>query len=112
MMRSCVRLVGGGCLLVLLAAGCRRPVPVSQAETIPIVAVSVPVIRKVNDFVDFTGRTEAVESVEVKARVSGYLVKIGFQPGGVVKGDEQPNADAAASLIGAVAAQATVGVTP
>lgn len=99
-------------LLLLLAIGCRRPVAVSQGDATPTVAVATPVIRKVHDFADFTGRTEAVESVEVKARVSGYLVKIGFQPGAVVKGDEQANADNAAGLVGAVAAQTTVGATP
>ena len=37
------------------------------------------------DYVDFTGRTEAVQSVNVVARVSGYLVKEPFQEGSDVK---------------------------
>lgn len=42
----------------------------------PTVTVIEPVEKKLADFVEFTGRTEAVESVEIRARVSGYLEKI------------------------------------
>jgi multidrug efflux system membrane fusion protein len=43
------------------------------------------VVREVTDYVDFTARTEAVNSVNVVARVSGYLVKTPFQEGANVK---------------------------
>lgn len=37
------------------------------------------------DYVDFTGRTNAVQSVDIRARVSGYLVKMPFKEGAEVK---------------------------
>jgi RND family efflux transporter MFP subunit len=50
-----------------------------------VVTVSQPLQRPVTDYAMFTGRTAAVESVEVRARVSGYLQDIAFQPGEEVK---------------------------
>ncbi|MBI3795977.1 MAG: efflux RND transporter periplasmic adaptor subunit [Deltaproteobacteria bacterium] len=50
--------------------------------------VSPPVEREITDYYEYTGRTAAVEAVEVRARVSGYLVKVNFREGAVVnKGD-------------------------
>ncbi len=37
------------------------------------------------DYVDFTGRVNAVESVDIRARVSGYLVRMPFKEGAEVK---------------------------
>ena len=51
----------------------------------PAIPVSHPVARSVADYVDFTGRTNAIESVDVRARVSGYLVKMPFKEGAEVK---------------------------
>jgi RND family efflux transporter MFP subunit len=50
-----------------------------------MVSVSYPVERKVTDYADFTGRTAAVDSVEVRARVDGYLQSINFKEGALVK---------------------------
>jgi RND family efflux transporter MFP subunit len=47
--------------------------------------VSQPIEREVIDYDEYTGRTAAVAAVEVRARVSGYLVKVNFQEGSVVK---------------------------
>ena len=47
--------------------------------------VAHPVQREVTDFVDFTGRTAAVESVNIVPRVTGYLVQISFKEGSEVK---------------------------
>ncbi len=49
------------------------------------VAVSYPVEREVTDYADFTARTAAVDSVEVRARVWGYLKKVNFKEGALVK---------------------------
>jgi multidrug efflux system membrane fusion protein len=49
------------------------------------VPVSQPIERQVTDFVDFTGRTDAVQSVDVRARVTGYLVQMPFKEGTEVK---------------------------
>ena len=68
-------------------AGCARPPSEVPAEPI-LVTVSHPVERDVTDYADFTGRTAAVDSVEVRARVSGYLDKVNFKEGALVqKGD-------------------------
>src|SRR5437016_1010551 len=77
-----------GCGLVLCSlvlAGCTRA-PSEAPETAPIpVTVSHPVERQVTDYADFTGRTAAVDSVEVRARVWGYLDKVNFKEGALVK---------------------------
>jgi RND family efflux transporter MFP subunit len=51
----------------------------------PEVLVGLPVSREVSDYEDFPGRTEAVTSVEVRARVTGYLDKVHFEEGADVK---------------------------
>jgi RND family efflux transporter MFP subunit len=51
----------------------------------PPVRVSLPIVRDVTDYVDIPGRTDAVDSVQVRARVSGYLDKINFQDGAEVQ---------------------------
>jgi RND family efflux transporter MFP subunit len=51
----------------------------------PEVPVARPVVRQVTDYEDFTGRTEAPTRVELRARVTGYLVKATFQEGTEVK---------------------------
>src|SRR6266581_3391224 len=72
-------------VLVGAFAGCQQgPPQVAPAEP-PAVPVSRPVEREVTDFVDFTGRTDAVEAVNVVPRVTGYLVKIAFKEGSEVK---------------------------
>jgi RND family efflux transporter MFP subunit len=66
-------------------AGCMRaPVEGPSAEPTPV-TVSYPVEREVTDYVDFTCRTAAVDSVEVRAHVWGYLDKVNFQEGALVK---------------------------
>ena len=53
------------------------------------VTVSYPVEQEVTDYADFTGRTAAVDSVEVRARVWGYLDKVNFKEGALVKKDDK-----------------------
>jgi multidrug efflux system membrane fusion protein len=50
-----------------------------------VVVVSQPLQRKVTDYADSTGQTEAIPSVEIRARVSGYLTKVAFVSGADVK---------------------------
>ena len=70
--------------LLAIIAGCKKELP-KPAETLPVVPVSQPVERQVTDYVDFTGRTDAVQSVNVVARVTGYLVQMPFKEGADVK---------------------------
>lgn len=51
----------------------------------PQVTAARPVVRQVVEHDDFTGRFEAVEAVEVRARVSGVLESVLFREGGMVK---------------------------
>ncbi|MCK9589364.1 MAG: efflux RND transporter periplasmic adaptor subunit [Terrimicrobiaceae bacterium] len=54
----------------------------------PLVTVTPVQEREIQDFVVFTGRTEAVQTVDVRARVSGYLTETKFKDGqDVKKGD-------------------------
>jgi multidrug efflux system membrane fusion protein len=78
---------------ILALAGC-GPKPQAPSTEVTTVTVSLPVVRDVTDFEDYTGQTDAVQSVEVKARVTGYLTKIYFQPGQRVKGGERPEVTA------------------
>jgi RND family efflux transporter MFP subunit len=71
--------------LCLGLAGCVR-VPSAAPEAAPTpVTVSRPDEREVTDYADFTGRTAAVDSVEVRARVWGHLDKVHFKEGALVK---------------------------
>src|SRR5208283_4997827 len=74
--------------LCLALAGCARaPGEAPAAAPLPV-TVSYPVEREVTDYADFTARTAAVDSVELRARVSGYLDKVNFKEGALVqKGD-------------------------
>ncbi len=84
MTRVCLVLVFIG-LGVVANGGCQRPPsPVAPAEP-PALPVAKPVQREVTDYVDFTGRAEAVEAVDVRPRVTGYLVQILFKEGSDVK---------------------------
>jgi RND family efflux transporter MFP subunit len=67
---------------VALAAlvGCSSKPQVAELPP-PEVSVSRVVERDVADFFETTGRTQAVDSVDVRARVAGYLVKINFKDG-------------------------------
>jgi RND family efflux transporter MFP subunit len=59
-----------------------------KSVPLPTVTTSQPVERTVIDSDEYTGRTAAVEEVEVRARVSGYLNKVNFKEGSEVqKGD-------------------------
>ena len=51
----------------------------------PKVTVSQPLVRELVEWDEYTGRLEAVESVEVRARVSGYLQSVHFEDGQIVK---------------------------
>lgn len=63
-------------------AGCEhaKSAAENQAPTAVKVEVDSPVEKDIIDYRDFTGRLEAVDSVEIRARVSGYLTKIDFDP--------------------------------
>jgi RND family efflux transporter MFP subunit len=73
-----------GFLLVLLAEiGCRKASAPSQGP-LPVNVVTA-IEKEVNEWDEFTGRLEAVEFVEIRPRVSGYITEIRFNAGAIVK---------------------------
>ena len=71
-----------------LLQGCSKPQAQPAAPPPPAVSVAAAVEREVMFTDEFPGRIEAVESVQVRARVSGYLQSVNFRPGAMVrKGD-------------------------
>jgi RND family efflux transporter MFP subunit len=77
--------------LALLLAACDSTPVANQASQAPPplpVTVAVPMQKKITEWDEYTGRFTAVETVEVRARVSGFIDSIHFQEGQLVnKGD-------------------------
>ncbi|MGE3537173.1 MAG: efflux RND transporter periplasmic adaptor subunit [Candidatus Tectimicrobiota bacterium] len=74
-----------GALLLCVAACAPQPAASPPPASPPKVTVSQPVLREVVEWEEYTGRLEAVEAVEVRARVNGYLQAIHFKDGSNVK---------------------------
>src|SRR3990172_8081732 len=84
MMTSALRILRLTFACVLLA-GCSKPAAEPPVRVAPIVTVSHPVEMEVVDNYYFEGYTAAVSTVDIRARVTGYLSKIYFQDGEDVK---------------------------
>ena len=63
-----------------ILSGCGSEPPPAKPP-LPVVSVAIPVAKEVIDYEDFTGSTDAVSKVEIRARVSGYLIKVNFKDG-------------------------------
>ena len=75
-------------LIILLAvglSGCSEKPPQQAAAAAPPVTVAQPTKRTVTDWDEFTGRFEAVEEVQVRARVGGFVTSVEFRDGAFVK---------------------------
>jgi RND family efflux transporter MFP subunit len=78
---------------VLLAAliglsGCGNDATATAQAPAPQVSVASALEREVTEWDEFTGRVEAVESVEIRPRVTGYIESVNFSEGSTVrKGD-------------------------
>lgn len=70
---------------LLLSAFIVLPFQLLADAPLPVVKVMQPEFREVIDWQEFTGRFEAVHSVELRARVPGYLDAIHFRDGQLVK---------------------------
>ena len=65
-------------------SGCGDKPPPQAAAAAPPVTVAQPVKRTVTDWDEFTGRFEAVEEVQVRARVGGFVTSVEFRDGAIV----------------------------
>jgi RND family efflux transporter MFP subunit len=71
-------------MAVVILMGCGRK-PATESTPPPIVTVAPAAQQPVVEWNEFTGRTEPVEAVEVRPRVSGHIQGIRFQSGQLVK---------------------------
>ena len=72
-------------MLLVALAGCDRGQQQRAAFPPPTVTVAKPVQRTVVDYDEYVGRFVAVDSVEIRSRLSGYLSAIHFTDGQMVK---------------------------
>jgi membrane fusion protein, multidrug efflux system len=83
------RFVAGlGAVSLVLLAGCESAAEGPSMPPPPEVSVAEVVVRDVQHWDEFTGRIEAVESVELRPRVNGHIESVNFTEGSeVAKGD-------------------------
>jgi membrane fusion protein, multidrug efflux system len=72
-------------LLGVALSACSEKPPQQAAAAAPPVTVAAPVKRTITDWDEFTGRFEAVEEVQVRARVGGFVTDVEFRDGAMVK---------------------------
>src|SRR5436190_2569180 len=70
--------------ILVASSGCDRPAPAAAEQPVPKVTVTAVVSHETIDADEYTGQTEASETVEVRARVFGYLKTIEFKDGDFV----------------------------
>jgi RND family efflux transporter MFP subunit len=74
--------------VALFAAGCARNEAAEAPPAPPAVQAAKVISKPITEFDEFTGRFEAVERVEVRPRVSGYVTAANFEQGHEVKAGE------------------------
>jgi len=73
-------------LVMIVAAGCgKAPEATQSAAAPPAVSVAQVIKHQVTEWDELTGRLEAPESVEIRPRVSGFIDKVAFEEGALVK---------------------------
>jgi RND family efflux transporter MFP subunit len=75
--------------LVTAAGGCRRAPPPSPDAGPLVVTVATPLVDTVTLFTDLTGTIQAKETVQLRPRVSGYVLEVKFKEGEEVKKDQE-----------------------
>lgn len=79
-----VKIVTASAIMAAALYGCSQRSE-AQAPPAPSVTVATPLVRAVQDWDEFTGRFEATQSVEVRARVGGYVQGVHFRDGDYVR---------------------------
>src|ERR1700761_5138156 len=83
--RTLTRLSAASLVALILAACSPNSAP---SPAIPSISASMPLVKEVTGWDIFTGRLEAVDTVEVRPRVNGYVERVAFTDGDYVhKGD-------------------------
>lgn len=78
----------GAVLLPILLAGCSDPQAQTNGPPPPTVSAATVVVKRVTPLGEFNGRIEAIDSVELRPRVSGYIESVNYTEGQEVeKGD-------------------------
>ncbi|QII36442.1 efflux RND transporter periplasmic adaptor subunit [Rouxiella badensis] len=77
--------LSGIALMVALLSGCDNSAAQSSAPPAPAVSVAAVVVKPIKQWDEFTGRVEAVQSVQLRPRVSGYIDKVNYVEGQEVK---------------------------
>ncbi|HZV07129.1 MAG TPA: efflux RND transporter periplasmic adaptor subunit [Gemmataceae bacterium] len=80
--------IGFGFVAAILAAaaalGCKGAPEAKKSKSVEVV-VAQPVLSEVTDYQDFTGRLDALKTVDIRPRVSGYITDAPFVEGNIVK---------------------------
>src|SRR4029079_17154938 len=84
-LRCAIAVLLAGAVLPATSGCDRGPTATAQQQVVPKVTTTDVVQKETIDFDEYTGRTEASEAVEIRARVFGYLKGIEFQDGDFVK---------------------------
>src|SRR5438552_12373984 len=80
-----MRLLAAVCLVLPLIAGCDEKKQAAAPQAKPAVGVRPAAMKGVSQTFEFVGRIKAVEKVELRARVEGFLQKVAFREGQDVK---------------------------
>jgi RND family efflux transporter MFP subunit len=75
-------------VVLVVVVGCKKPTAAPSSATAVPVKVVMPLQRMVTPYDEFIGRVEAVDSVELRARVPGYLTRILVGDGATVQKDQ------------------------
>ncbi|GAA0645113.1 efflux RND transporter periplasmic adaptor subunit [Brevundimonas lenta] len=79
-----VKIVTASVVMAAALYGCSQQSE-AQAPPAPAVTVATPLVRTVQDWDEFTGRFEATQAVDVRARVGGYIQAVHFRDGDYVR---------------------------
>ena len=79
------KVAGFAMTLLALVSGCDSSESQASTPPPPPVNTVAPVPRVVQEYDNFTGRVAAVDSIEVRSHVGGYILSVGFKDGDYVK---------------------------